>query len=283
MIQEPTDKVIEHELVDKPDIDRLAEEFAEDPPRPMQEPEGELDDAALNEAKPADADALYEEDSTEGNEPQENIVENEDSAVNDQEGEIQGEDEDEDEQEENESELAESIETTVDSVIEAILFASDEPLTPQRLVNTMETGSVKQVRQAVRDLNRKYRQNGHAFRIEKIAGGYQMMTLPAYNHWLKKMLRVRTDNKLSPAALETLAIVSYKQPIIRADIEAIRGVASGEVLRNLMYKGLIKMVGRAEVLGRPMLYGTTRKFLDTFGLGSLKDLPKVEELKRPDQ
>lgn len=121
-----------------------------------------------------------------------------------------------------------------------------------------------------------------AFRIEEIAGGYQMMTLPAYNPWLRKLLRVRTDNKLTQAALETLAIVAYKQPLIRADIEAIRGVASGEVLRNLMYKGLVKIVGRAEVLGRPMLYGTTRRFLDVFGLKSLKDLPNVEELKKPD-
>ena len=93
---------------------------------------------------------------------------------------------------------------------------------------------------------------------------------------------MRSDNKLSPAALETLAIVAYKQPVIRVDIEAIRGVAVGEVIRSLMYKGLIKIVGRAEILGRPMLYGTTKKFLEVFGLNSLKDLPKAEELKKPD-
>jgi len=92
---------------------------------------------------------------------------------------------------------------------------------------------------------------------------------------------VRDAGKLSPAALETLAIIAYKQPIIRADIEAVRGVAAGEVIRGLMYKGLVKIVGRAEVLGRPMLYGTTKKFLEVFGLNSLKDLPKIEELKRP--
>ena len=90
------------------------------------------------------------------------------------------------------------------------------------------------------------------------------------------------DNKLSPAAMETLAIIAYKQPVIRVDIEAIRGVAVGEVIRSLMYKGLVKIVGRAEILGRPMLYGTTRKFLEVFGLNSLKDLPKAEELKKPD-
>ncbi len=180
-------------------------------------------------------------------------------------------------------ESLEDIETSVESVVEAILFASDEPLTPARLVNVVEAGSEKQIRQCVKDLNKAYKQQGRAFRIEQIAGGYQMMTLPVYNHWLRKLLKARTDNKLSPAALETLAVVAYKQPVIRADLEAIRGVASGEVLRNLMYKSLVKIVGRAEVLGRPMLYGTTKKFLDTFGLNSLKDLPKVEELKRPDQ
>lgn len=170
---------------------------------------------------------------------------------------------------------------TLETVIEAVLFASDEPIKPVKLTDIAEAGTVKQVRQCVRDLNRKYRQGGFSFRIEKIAGGYQMMTLPVFNPWLSKLLKVRSDSKLSPAALETLAVVAYKQPIIRADIEAIRGVASGEVLRNLMYKGLVKIVGRAEVLGRPMQYGTTKKFLEVFGLNSLKDLPNVEELKTP--
>ena len=110
-----------------------------------------------------------------------------------------------------------------------------------------------------------------------------MLTLSNYNHWLKQLLRVRSETKLSPAALETLAIIAYKQPVIRADIEAIRGVAVGEVIRSLCYKGLIKIVGRAEVLGRPMLYGTTKKFLEVFGLNTLKDLPKIEELKKPEQ
>ena len=177
----------------------------------------------------------------------------------------------------------EEYETTFDTVIEAVLFASDEPLSSKRLVDIAEAGSVKQIVQCVKGLNKKYKQGGFSFRIEKIAGGYQMMTLPAFNPWLGKLLKVRTDNKLSPAALETLAVVAYKQPVIRADVEAIRGVASGEVIRNLMYKGLVKIVGRAEILGRPMLYGTTKKFLDVFGLNTLKDLPKVDELKNPER
>jgi segregation and condensation protein B len=149
------------------------------------------------------------------------------------------------------------------------------------LAGIVET-TTKQVRDCIESLNEKYEKNHSAFRIEQIAGGHQMLTLPTYNSWLKKMLKVRSDNKLSPAAMETLAIIAYKQPVIRVDIEAIRGVAVGEVIRSLMYKGLVKIVGRAEILGRPMLYGTTKKFLEVFGLNSLKDLPKAEELKKPD-
>jgi len=171
-------------------------------------------------------------------------------------------------------------ELTAESVTEAVLFASDEPLSVERLADIVGT-SVKQIRTHIKNLNDKYQANNNAFGIEQIAGGYQMLTLSPYNHWLKKLLRVRSDSKLSPAALETLAIIAYKQPVIRADIEAIRGVAVGEITRGLMYKGLVKIVGRAEVLGRPMLYGTTKKFLEVFGLNTLKDLPKIEELKKP--
>ena len=173
-----------------------------------------------------------------------------------------------------------SNELTLESVIEAVLFASDEPLTVVRLASITET-TTKQVREHIENLNKKYQDNNHAFRIEQIAGGYQMLTLSSYNHWLKKLLRARSETKLSPAAMETLAIIAYKQPVIRADIEAIRGVAVGEVIRSLSYKGLVKIVGRAEILGRPMLYGTTKKFLEVFGLNTLKDLPKIEELKKP--
>ncbi|MHC4574007.1 MAG: SMC-Scp complex subunit ScpB [Planctomycetota bacterium] len=174
----------------------------------------------------------------------------------------------------------EDFEPTTESVVEAVLFAGDEPLTAARLADIVGTGA-RQIRQHIESLNEKYRANNSAFRIEQIAGGYQMLTLSPYNHWLKKLLRVRSDSKLSPAALETLAVIAYKQPVIRADVEAIRGVAVGEIIRNLMYKGLVKIIGRAQVLGRPMLYGTTKKFLETFGLNSLKDLPKIEELKKP--
>ena len=178
------------------------------------------------------------------------------------------------------AQLSQYAEPTEESVVEAVLFASDEPLTPNRLAEIVGI-SVKHIREHINDLNDKYQGNNNAFRIEEIAGGYQLLTLSSYNPWLKKLLRARSDSKLSPASLETLAIIAYKQPVIRADIEAIRGVAVGEIVRSLMFKGMVKIVGRAEVLGRPMLYGTTKKFLEVFGLNTLKDLPKIEELKKP--
>lgn len=171
-------------------------------------------------------------------------------------------------------------EITLTSALEAVLFASDEPLTLARLSDILETDS-RQVRQCIFALNEIYRVNKHSFLIEKIAGGFQMLTLPTYNTWLRKLTRIRTDNKLTPAALETLAIIAYKQPVIRADVEAIRGVGAGEMIRSLMHKGMVKIAGRAEILGRPMLFATTKKFLQVFGLNTLKDLPKVEELKKP--
>ena len=189
-------------------------------------------------------------------------------------------------EEEEQADIAEEFgdsenEPTLESVVEAILFAGEEPMSVGRLLKITEIGETKQIRDCIKSLNEKYKSNNSAFRIEQIAEGYQMMTLSVYNSWLKKLLRVRTDNKLTQAGLETLAIISYKQPIMRADVEAIRGVGSGEMIRSLMYKGLVKIIGRAEVLGRPMLYGTTKKFLEVFGMNSLKDLPKVEELKAP--
>ncbi len=144
-----------------------------------------------------------------------------------------------DEEQSDVSQPDQEIATTVESVVEAVLFASDESLTEARLASIVET-STKQIRQHIKNLNDKYKANNNAFRIEQIAGGYQMLTLSPYNHWLKKLLRVRSDNKLSPAAMETLAIIAYKQPVMRADIEAIRGVAVGEVIRSLSYKGLVK-------------------------------------------
>jgi len=173
-------------------------------------------------------------------------------------------------------------EITTRSVIEAVLFASDEPILPKKLAEIVGAGGVKEVKNHIEQLNLKYEQSKNAFRIDSIAGGFQMLTQSRFSPWLRKLISVRSETKLSPAALETLAIIAYKQPIMRVDIENIRGVAAGEMTRQLINKSLVKITGRAEELGRPLLYGTTKKFLEIFGLNSLKDLPTAEDLKKPE-
>lgn len=164
--------------------------------------------------------------------------------------------------------------------VEAALLTSDRGMSSSRIAEALGLrGAGSAVEESVRELNEVYTRTGRSFRIEKVAGSYQVVTLPKYAGVLDGLRRSRQENKLSASQLETLAIVAYKQPVVRADIEAIRGAASGEVLRLLMDKHLVKIVGRAEELGRPMLYGTTKQFLEVFGLGSLKDLPEVDQLK----
>jgi len=165
---------------------------------------------------------------------------------------------------------------TAQSVVEALLLATDEPLSGARIAELLGTGDASDVKDHIAGLNERYAQAGASFRIEAIAKGYQLLTLPPYNTWIQKLHKSRDDSRLSPAALETLAIVAYKQPILRADVEAIRGVAVGDMLVRLRDIGLVRIVGRAEEVGRPLLYGTTTKFLDVFGLSSLKDLPKMD-------
>jgi len=172
-------------------------------------------------------------------------------------------------------------EITVESVVEALLFATDSPLPASKIAQLVGVGDARDVKKHIEALNERYQAEDHAFRIEEIAKGFQMLTLPAYNGWVSKLLKVRDESKLSPAAMETLAIVAYKQPVLRADVEAIRGVACGEMLNKLREMNLLKIVGRAEEPGRPMLYGTTRHFLKVFGLGELADLPAVESLPAP--
>jgi segregation and condensation protein B len=135
------------------------------------------------------------------------------------------------------------------------------------------------IKSAVEHLNAEYAQTGRSFRIEALAGGYRIMTLPDFAQAVARFHGARARTSLSHAALETLAIISYKQPITRARLEAIRGVACGEILRSLIDRRLITIAGRAEELGRPILYGTTRRFLELFGLASLKDLPSVDEIR----
>jgi len=166
---------------------------------------------------------------------------------------------------------------TAGAVVEALLFSSDAPLSAARLASLLDVGDAGDVKGHIAALNDRYAREGASFRIEAIAGGYQMLTLPAYKPWIAKLHKARSESRLSKAALETLAIVAYRQPILRADIEAIRGVAVGDMLVRLREMNLVKIAGRAEEIGRPLLYGTTRKFLEVFGLASLKDLPRIED------
>jgi len=159
-------------------------------------------------------------------------------------------------------------------------MVSDKPLSPAKLAEVVGNEvTAKEVNQAAEQLNEIYEQSGRSFRAEQVANGWQFMTLPQYGEILSAVQRTRAATRLGPAAMETLAVVAYKQPVLRAEIEAIRGVACGEVLRTLMDRKVVKIVGRAEELGRPMLYGTTKRFLELFGLASLKDLPAVEQFQ----
>jgi segregation and condensation protein B len=163
--------------------------------------------------------------------------------------------------------------------VEAALLMADEPLPARRLAEVAGLADAAEARAAVARLSALFDADGSAFQVEEIAGGYQLLTRPEYHPWLARLKRTGHELRLSPAALETLAVVAYKQPIMRAEVEKVRGVACGEVLRQLMEKGLVRVAGRHDSLGRPQLYGTTKRFLQAFGLNNLGDLPEVESLK----
>lgn len=167
--------------------------------------------------------------------------------------------------------------------VEALLVSADKPLKPAKLIEPLAALhdaaiTTEILDECVNQLNEAYDQTGRVFRIERIADGYRVMTRPEYATAIAAMHRARASTRLSRSALETLSIVAYRQPVTRAELESIRGVGCGEILRALLDRHMVKIVGRAEELGRPMLYGTTRQFLDTFGLASIKDLPNTEEL-----
>jgi segregation and condensation protein B len=162
--------------------------------------------------------------------------------------------------------------------LEALLLTTHHPLTAGRIAEILDLPTTKPIRKAIKALNESYASSDRSFRIEQVAGGYQILTLPEYGDLLKRFHQKEVDAKLTKAAIETLAIIAYKQPILRADVESIRGVACGETIRSLMEKHLVKIAGRAEEPGRPILYGTTKRFLELFGLNSVKDLPQPDAL-----
>lgn len=165
--------------------------------------------------------------------------------------------------------------------LEAVLLLADEPLTARRLADVAGLSDAAEARTLIERLQAFYEADGTAFQVEELAGGYQLLTRPRYHPWLARLKRTGHEVRLSAAALETLAVIAYKQPITRADVEQIRGVACGEIVRQLMEKGLVRVAGRHDSLGRPQLYGTTKRFLQVFGLNTLKDLPEVEALRTP--
>jgi len=163
--------------------------------------------------------------------------------------------------------------------LEALLFLSRQPLTSRKLAQLAGLADGTKARTLVQALNRKYDAGGSAFRVEEVAGGFQLMTRSKFAPWLRRLYAARGEVRLSPPAMETLAVVAYRQPVLRAEIEAIRGVQSGEVLRQLIERDLVRIAGRSEELGRPFLYGTTKRFLQVFGLRHLEELPRTEALR----
>jgi segregation and condensation protein B len=171
-------------------------------------------------------------------------------------------------------------EDNVKSVIEALLFSSDRPLTVENFKKAMDGVVQEQIRAAAQQLRQEYETGNRGVRIAEIAGGWQMVTAPCFAPFLKKFYKGRPAEKLSKPALETLAIIAYKQPLTRGEIEFLRNVNIDGMMKSLMGKNLVRICGRKKAPGRPHVYGTTRQFLEHFGLKSLQDLPRMEDFTR---
>jgi segregation and condensation protein B len=163
------------------------------------------------------------------------------------------------------------------AVVEALIFASPEPLTPKTLYKLLANESKDDVSAAVNDLRQEYL-NRPGLQMVEVAGGYQITTRPELHEWVRRLFHERSSQKLSVAALETLAVISYKQPVTALEVTDIRGVNAAGVLSTLLERNLIKIVGRKNVVGRPFMYGTTKEFLIRFGLKDLGDLPRIEDM-----
>jgi len=165
------------------------------------------------------------------------------------------------------------------AVLEAILFVSGEPMSLVDLSEVLEGTEPERIRQALDILRQNYESAGRGLQIVEVAGGYQIATRSDCAPWIRSLEKIKTATRLSRSGLETLAIVAYKQPVTRGEIEAIRGVDSAYVLKTLLERRIVKIAGRREGLGRPILYGTTREFLQYFGLKDLSELPALKEFK----
>ena len=164
--------------------------------------------------------------------------------------------------------------------LEAVLLIAKEPLHPRKLSKFAKLDDGTEALTLVSRLNDLYDQSARAFRAEEVAGGWQLRTRPQFGSWLRRLRHIPPAVRLSAPAMETLAVVAYRQPVVRADVEEVRGVACGELLRQLMERDLVKVVGRSEELGRPYLYGTTKRFLKVFGLNTLDELPRANEFRQ---
>ncbi|MGD9645732.1 MAG: SMC-Scp complex subunit ScpB [Pirellulales bacterium] len=163
--------------------------------------------------------------------------------------------------------------------LEAVLLVAREALPARRLAHLASLADGTEARTLIRLLNERFDATPTAFRVEEVAGGYRLLTRPQFGVWLRRLNQLPATARLSTPALETLAVVAYRQPCVRAQVEAIRGVQCGEMLRQLMDRDLVRIAGRAAELGRPFLYATTRHFLETFGLKSLEELPRGAQLR----
>jgi segregation and condensation protein B len=165
------------------------------------------------------------------------------------------------------------------AILEAVLFVSPEPVPVARLMSILGTFSKAEVVQALGILTHDLDQDGRGIQVVQVAGGYRLVTKQEYGPWLKRMDKAKAAQKLSRSALESLAIIAYKQPLVRSEIEEIRGVETSGVLRTLCERKLVRIVGRKDVPGRPIMYGTTKFFLEHFGLHDLSQLPPLREFK----
>ena len=166
----------------------------------------------------------------------------------------------------------------IKNIIESLLFVAEDPLTIDSIKKVLDSTDSNAIRNVLHELSSEYEARKGGFFLREVAGGYQIRTRPEYSQWIRRLLRPN-PLRLSNAALETLAIVAYKQPVIRSDIEHLRGVDCGGILRMLLERRLIRVVGRKEIPGRPIIYTTTKKFLELFELKDLKDLPSPKEIE----
>ena len=167
----------------------------------------------------------------------------------------------------------------LDNIVLALLFSADEPISLRKMASVLAAEETSEIKKAVERWQQRFDGESWSIAVEKVAGGFQLSSRAEYAAYIGRLYSGRRKLRLSKAALETLAIIAYKQPITRAEIEVIRGVGCGSVLSNLMERELVRITGKAKVLGAPFLYGTTQEFLEYLGLNSLKDLPSLEELE----